>query len=122
MVPIPTISQVCTVRDAAVEMVDAHSPILVVVGTTGEMIGVVTEWDITRATAMGSPEDQPIDQIMNKNVISAAPDDSIQEVISKLEHHEISALPVVRNGNVVGMITADQLARRTLLRLLQSGN
>ncbi len=122
MVPIPTISQACTVRDAAVEMVDAHSPILVVVGTTGEMIGVVTEWDITRATAMGSPEDQPIDQIMNRNVIAAAPDDSIQEVISKLEHHEISALPVVRNGKVVGMITADQLARRTLLRLLQSGN
>lgn len=120
MVPIPTISQSCTVRDAAIEMVKASSPILVVSGEAGEMTGVVTEWDITRATAIGSPEDQPLEQIMNRNVIAAQPDDSIQDVINKLEHYEISALPVVRDGIVVGMVTADQLARRTLLRLLQS--
>jgi glutamate dehydrogenase (NAD(P)+) len=40
--------------------------------------------------------------------------------VRKLEYHEISAMPVVQGGFVQGMISADLLARRSLLRLLQS--
>jgi len=41
-------------------------------------------------------------------------------MIRKLEYHEISAMPVVEGGSVLGMVSADLLARRSLLRLLQS--
>jgi glutamate dehydrogenase (NAD(P)+) len=41
-------------------------------------------------------------------------------MVRKLEHHDISAMPVVEQGAVLGMISADLLARRSLLRLLQS--
>jgi glutamate dehydrogenase/leucine dehydrogenase/CBS domain-containing protein len=120
MVGIPTISINCTVQEAAAMLVEANSPILAVVDLGGELAGVVTEWDITRATAMGSPENQPLKQIMNRQVISAAPSDSILEMIRKLEYHEISAMPVVEKGTVLGMVSAELLARRSLLRLLQS--
>lgn len=120
MIPIPTISIGNTVRQAASLLVEGCSPILAVVDENGELSGVITEWDITRATALGSPDDQPIQEIMSRQVISASPNDSLVEVIRKLEHHEISAMPVVEEGCVRGMITADLLARRSLMKLLQS--
>jgi glutamate dehydrogenase/leucine dehydrogenase/CBS domain-containing protein len=120
MEPIPTLALPSTVRGAAVRLVEARSPILAVITPEGEMAGVVTEWDITRATALGSPDDQPVEEIMTRDVVSVAPGDGILEMVRKLEHHEISAMPVVEHHAVRGMITADLLARRSLLRLVQS--
>jgi glutamate dehydrogenase (NAD(P)+) len=57
---------------------------------------------------------------MSTNVIAAAPEETILEVVRKLEYHEISAMPVVEHGCVMGMVCSDLLARRSLLRLLQS--
>src|SRR5205823_11913667 len=74
----------------------------------------------TRAIAQGLSDDQPLEQIMTREVIAASPGDSILEMVRKLEHHDISAMPVVEQGAVLGMISADLLARRSLLRLLQS--
>jgi CBS domain-containing protein len=83
-------------------------------------LGVVTQWDITRATALDSPDDQPLEEIMIREVVSASPGEGILEMVRKLEHHEISAMPVVEMGIVLGMVNTDLLARRTLARLLQS--
>ena len=120
MAPIPTVYLDCTVRDAASSLVEANSPILAIVTASGEIAGVVTEWDITRATAHGSPDDQSIREIMTRQVVTAQPGDTLLEVIRKLEYHEISAMPVVEGKTVLGMISSDLLARQSLLRLLQS--
>ena len=116
MAPIPTIPLDCTARDAAAKLVEANSPILAVVSASGELQGVVTDWDITRVTALDMPNDQPLEQVMSRQVIAAAPGDPIQELIARLEQHEISAMPVVENGQVLGMVNADLLARRSLLQ------
>jgi glutamate dehydrogenase (NAD(P)+) len=120
MVSIPTVELDCTVQMAAARLVEAGSPIVAVVNQKGELAGVVTEWDITRASAMESPNDLPVEKIMSRNVIAASPSDTILEMVRKLEYHEISAMPVVESSSVHGMISADLLARRSLLRLLQS--
>lgn len=120
MEPIPTIEMDCTVKNAAAELIKVNSPILAVVSTEGELVGVVTNWDITRATSLSSPENQPLEQVMTRQVISASPDEGIMDLIRKLEHHEISAMPVVSGKVVLGMVSSDLLARRSLLGLLQS--
>ena len=120
MEPIPTLAVDKSVREAAALLVEANSPILAVVTPVGELEGVVTDWDITRATARRKAGDEPVDAIMSREVISAEPGDTILEMIRKLEHHEFSAMPVVDRGSVVGMVSADLIARRSLIRLLQS--
>jgi glutamate dehydrogenase/leucine dehydrogenase/CBS domain-containing protein len=120
MSPIPTIKVTQTVRDAAAELVEAGCPILAVVSAEGELAGVVTDWDVTRAAAQGSAADQPLEQVMSRQVISVTPAEHILDIIRKLEHYEISAMPVVDQGKVLGMVSADVLARRSLLGLLQS--
>jgi glutamate dehydrogenase/leucine dehydrogenase/CBS domain-containing protein len=120
MQPIPVLRLGSSVREAAETLVAARSPILAVVAPDGNLTGVVTEWDITRATAQGSPDDLPVARIMTGAVVAAHPGDSILEVIRKLEHHGISAMPIVEGRTVLGMVSSDLLARRSLLRLLQS--
>jgi len=120
MVPIPTIAYSQTIREAASILIEENCPIVAVVNTEDELKGVVTEWDITRATAAGSQIAISVEEIMSRQVISADPSDNLVEVIRKLEYHEITALPVVDEGCVEGMVSTDLLARRSLLRLLQS--
>lgn len=50
--------------------------------------------------------------IMTANVITIAPDADIAEAVSLMLTHGISALPVVRDGAVVGMLSEGDLLRR----------
>jgi glutamate dehydrogenase (NAD(P)+) len=120
MEAIPTLPERGSVREAAARMVAAHSPIIAVEGAAGGLAGVVTEWDVTRATADGVSGEAPVTAVMTREVIRARPTDTILDLVRTLEHHQISAMPVVDDGRVVGMVSADLLARRSLLRLLQT--
>lgn len=122
METIITIPLESTVRQAAKLLVEAGSPILAVINPKGELAGVVTDWDITRATALGLIDDMPLRKVMTRDAVIALPTDSILELVRKLEYHEISAMPVVDKGAAIGMVHTDLLSRRTLLRLLQSQN
>jgi glutamate dehydrogenase (NAD(P)+) len=120
MEDIPTISIDATGSDAAKTMIEANSDMLAVTSKDGSLAGVVTEWDITRASATGIAHDSPLKEIMTAEVIAADPEETILDVVRKLEHYEISAMPVVEGKQVIGVINSDILARRTLYRLLQS--
>ncbi len=120
METIITIPVESTVKQAAFALVEGSSPILAVVNPDSELVGVVTGWDITRATSIGSPDNLPLEEVMTRQVVSADPKDGILDLIRKLEHHEISAMPVVSGKVVLGMVSTDILARKSLFRLLQS--
>jgi CBS domain-containing protein len=91
-----------------------------VLNEKGALAGVVTDWDLTRAAAEGTPGNQAVETIMTREVVTSAPTEGILEMVRKLEYHDISALPVVDRGKVLGMVSADLLARGSLYRLLQS--
>ncbi|WP_299978990.1 Glu/Leu/Phe/Val dehydrogenase dimerization domain-containing protein [Desulfobacula sp.] len=116
----PTIGVDKSVTDAAKLLVDAQVPIVNVVSEKGKLIGIVTNWDITKAMASKLPMDSPLTKIMTADVITNNPDATIIDCIRKLENHEISAMPIVEEDKAVGVISGDILARRTLFRLLQT--
>ena len=119
MAPVQTIAVSSTVRAAAARLIETGASILAVNGLSGELVGVITDWDITRAAAAGAL-DQPLQEAMSCPPVTAAPEDTILDMLRTLETHEISAMPVVEGGAAVGLVSADLLARRSLLRLLQS--
>jgi CBS domain-containing protein len=120
MEPVVTIAEEQSVRAAAERLVNTRGDLLAVISAEGDLCGVVTEWDITRASATARAADLPLSEIMTRDVVAASPGDSILDVVRKLEHHEISAMPVVTAAGVAGVISSDILAQRTLYRLLQS--
>ena len=86
------------------------------------LIGVVTDWDITRFVTTGQDKQTPVEKIMTsrQKVAVAFPQDSIINTVKTLQSQKCSAMPVVDEQDiVVGMISSDLLVQRTLLRLLQ---
>jgi CBS domain-containing protein len=115
MEPIPAIGVQASLAEAAALIVETQSNIVAVLSQEYKLAGVVTTWDITRAAAEGS-----VEKIMIRKVISADPADSILDIVTDLEQNQISAMPVVENGTVLGMVSSDLLAQGYLLRLLRS--
>jgi CBS domain-containing protein len=117
MVPIPTIDINCSIQEAAKLMIDKESGIVAVLSEE-KLIGVVTDWDITQATAEGV-SNVTLKLIMTKDVISVTPDYSILDIVRELEQYQISAMPVVKDGEVLGKVSSDLITQRYMLSLLQ---
>ncbi len=116
----PTLDVDKSIADAAQLLVDAPVPIVNIVSEKGKLIGIVTPWDITKAMASKLTMDSPLTKIMTADVITNSPDAGIIDCIRMLENHAISAMPIVVDDKVVGVISSDTLARKTLFRLLQA--
>jgi glutamate dehydrogenase (NAD(P)+) len=119
MDPMPTIGIQANLQEAAAMIVKTQSSIIAVLSMDGKLAGVLTTWDITQAMAAGVCEEN-VEKIMTRAVISAAPTCSILDIVTDLEQNQISAMPVVEDGTVLGMVNSDLLAQRYLLRLLRS--
>ena len=119
MITIPTISVDSKIQEACALMVKEGKSLVAVLSSEGKLAGVITAWDITRAIAEGV-YDEELEKIMSSEVISASPSDNIIDIIRDLEQNKISAMPVVEDGFVLGMVNSDLLAQRYLLPLLQS--
>jgi glutamate dehydrogenase (NAD(P)+) len=119
MEPMPTVGAQAALAQAAALIVETQSNIVGVLSQDGRLVGVVTTWDITRAVAEGVGEDS-VEKIMTRKVISANPTDSILDIVTDLEQNQISAMPVVENETILGMVSSDLLAQRYLLTLLRS--
>lgn len=122
METIVTVQVDCSVQEAARLLVEIACPILAVVDQSLKLVGVITNWDIAQAAASGSIENISLDEVMTSKVVYASPNEVILDIVRKLEHYEISAMPVVEDNKVLGMISTDLLSRRTLYQLLQTSS
>jgi CBS domain-containing protein len=120
MESIITIQVSSTAQEAARLLVETGCPILAVINARNELVGVVSNWDITKAASKSPLENITTEQVMTRTVITAKLADPILDLVRKLEYYEISAMPVTEGKKVQGMVSTDILARRSLYRLLQS--
>jgi uncharacterized protein (DUF39 family)/CBS domain-containing protein len=82
---------------------------VVVMDNGGEIKGLVTSWDVTRAVAEGKSR---LADIITKKVFTTRPEETLEAASRKMAQHHISALPVVdRNNKVVGLITSEDISK-----------
>jgi glutamate dehydrogenase (NAD(P)+) len=120
MIPMETIKIDGSVQEAAALITGGLKNIVAVVSLEGKLAGVVTAWDIAHAVANGVCEELNLETIMQRGVVFASPADSLLDIVRELEQNQISAMPVVEDGEVLGMINSDLLAHRYLLQYLES--
>lgn len=116
---IATVSPKNTVPEAAKVLIEYDGDIVAVVDDDKRLVGVVTDRDITRSVAADSCAESEVEAIMTRDVVHVTPSSSILECVRKLESFDISAMPVLDKDRVVGLVSGDLLAKRTLFRLLQ---
>jgi predicted transcriptional regulator len=75
-------------------------------------IGLVSERDVVAAIAEGSdPNRTRVDEIMNEDVITIAPNDDLLDAAHEMLDAEVRHLPIVEDGVVGGMISARDALR-----------
>lgn len=94
------------------------------VTVAGMLVGLVTEGDVKRAepsTLTASEEGfnrvmegTPISRIMIQNPVTVTPDTTLLEAAETIYNTKYGALPVVSGGQVVGILTDNDLVRALL--------
>jgi L-aspartate semialdehyde sulfurtransferase len=106
-----TISETEEITAAAKKLLKGETNHLPVVNKKGELVGIVTTFDISKAVA-NPGKAHYVKDIMKTKVITATPDESVDIAVQKLEQYNISALPVVdREHHVLGILTAMDLGK-----------
>ena len=104
-----------TLRDAAARMWKQQTGSLVVMDGA-DLTGIITERDIMKAVARGDDLDAtPISAVMTRTVLTVTPTASIEEAAGHMATRWIRHLPVVADGDLVGMVS-----QRDLCALLAS--
>ncbi len=93
-------------RDLAVKLLSGMYSGLPVVDDNGKVIGVVSEFDLLKAIHSGKALEQvKAEDIMSKNPICVSENTSVEEIIELMIKNNVIRVPVVRNGNLVGVIS-----------------
>jgi CBS domain-containing protein len=103
------------VFDALVIMAEYKIGALVVLD--GEnLVGIFSERDYAREVILKgrSSKTTQIAEVMTHKVLSAGPNDSVDQGMSIMADRHIRHLPVVANGSVIGMLSIGDLVKETL--------
>ena len=73
----------------------------------GKLVGVVSHRDLLELFVTSKPENETvIRDVMKQNPITVKPETSSLEALILMREKNIGCLPVVKDGKLVGMITA----------------
>jgi acetoin utilization protein AcuB len=89
-----------------------HLPVL----EEGRLVGIVSDRDLrSAAPALGDPgrasalEKLRVSDVMSPDVITARPDEPVEEAANRMRERRIGCLPVVESGELVGIITSSDV-------------
>ena len=101
-----------TALDAARAMKEGDFGAIVVVTEAGEVRGILTDRDIVvRCVAEGKdPTETTIGEVFTTEPTTLSPDDTLDEAVDALREAHVRRLPVVEDGQVVGIVSIGDLA------------
>ncbi|MEU6673147.1 CBS domain-containing protein [Streptomyces sp. NPDC046853] len=96
----------------AAQLMRAQGTGHVLVATAGRVVGVLTDRDIAlRAVADGAdPLTVSAQAVCTPDPVTVAPDDAVASAVSLMLQNAVRRLPVVEDGQPVGMVTLTDLA------------
>ena len=101
-----------TIKEAVDLMVMHNIGGLVVVNSVGEPHGIITERDLIRFAATENPSfSARVGSIMTKNIIVGVLQDEIDAVAHTMTERRFRHLPVVDDGNLVGILTIGDVVK-----------
>lgn len=110
--PVRTLSPENTIEDA-LDMMSRHSfRHIPLVNDEEKLVGIVSDRDIklTLPSVLSEQDPdinlrQPLSRIMRSNVTYCHPLDFVEEIALDFYHFSIGAIPVVREGKIIGIVT-----------------
>ena len=98
------------VYEAALKMKQEDIGIIPIV-ENNRLVGIVTDRDlVVRGIADKNPGSNKITEVMTTDIVSVSPSDPVEKASELMARHQIRRLPVVENGQLVGMLSLGDLA------------
>jgi CBS domain-containing protein len=112
-----TIEAGASVFEAVEEMVEANVGSLLVTDR-GAIAGIVTERDYLRRVTLEGRTDREtaVGEIMSSPLVVVTPDTAVDECMAVMTDRRIRHLPVVEDGDVVGIVSIGDLVKFTSRR------
>ena len=105
-----TASASMTVKETIATLYNKHIGCVVSIDEDKKCIGIFTERDAIRLVAKNVELDQPLGNVMTKNIITIPEDSSINEVRRTIQTHSVRHLPVVnQEERLVGLLSVRAL-------------
>ena len=107
-----TVDRNATVFDACNIYKDRKIGCLIVTDE-GKCVGMVTERDLIERTICQrrDPEKTLIEEIMTSDLITVHALDKLEKAIELLEFYQIKKIPVVKNEDIVGILTVTDISK-----------
>jgi CBS domain-containing protein len=104
------ISPEATVFDAIKLMADKNIGALPVL-SNGRLTGIFTERDYTRKIALAGKTSKQtlVKEISSPAVVTVDPQESVEECMRLMTEHRVRHLPVMQNGELVGIVSIGDL-------------
>lgn len=107
-----------TVNDAVNTLADNAVGVTVATTDSGEVAGILSERDVVRGLARHGAEllSAPVTALMSTSVITCQPDASLEDVMELMTSNQVRHLPVVEDGQLVGLLSIVDVVRVLLAR------
>jgi CBS domain-containing protein len=79
---------------------------------TNILVGILTRSDLVQ-----NPDEEQIALIMTRDIISVTPEDNVKDAAQKMIENNIRRVPVVEDGELVGLVTASDLVKKALWKM-----
>jgi CBS domain-containing protein len=113
---IHAIAETASLYEAARELDERRIGCVVVVDADGGLAGVLSERDIVRVVARrgGSALEDLVSAAMTRAVITADPNETVEDGLSRMTDRRIRHLPVVRDGRLIGLVSIGDLVKHKI--------
>jgi CBS domain-containing protein len=114
--PVVTVPVTADVSDVTRAMRQYNIAAVVVLGDTGDIVGLITEREI--ALAVGATQPAAVNltarQLMTSPVLTCALGDRLAEVMQTMLKRRVRHLPLVDDGRLVGMVSVGDVMKNLL--------
>ena len=112
--PVVTTTPETPILEAIRSMLRFHISGMPVVDSQGRLAGIISEHDIMNFTFSGDAEDTTVAVAMSRTVHSFGPDSLFEEIVNCFAAKQIRRVPILEDGNVVGIISRREVLREML--------
>ncbi len=111
--PLFNVTPEMSVLDVARYMSEKRVGAVMVLGADRGLLGIFSERDLMeRVVIRGSDPDRiSVREVMTRDVLSAGPDESSVECLKKMQERGCRHLPIIQDGQVLGMLSLRDLMR-----------
>lgn len=100
-----------TLRDVVTKLVRNNCGAMIVLEEES-MVGIISERDVLKACdELREPLEARVSERMTRDLVTATPDDEVEDMMGLLTKHRIRHLPILNDGRLAGVISIGDIVK-----------